>query len=120
MKRALILGIGAMLVTATVAAAQGKPAAAAAQATGQTTVGANFVDANGDGICDNFQAGRRGAGQGQRQGQGRGMGRGQGNGTHIGPQDGTGFGAPAGAGAGTGTGICDGTGPKGRGRGPRK
>jgi hypothetical protein len=114
MKRALILGLGALLMTAAVASAQGRPAAP--PTTGQTTVGANFVDANGDGICDNFQAGKRGAGQGQ--GQGMGYGRGKGNGTHVGPQDGTGFGKAAGAGAGTG--ICDGTGPKGKGRGPRK
>jgi hypothetical protein len=114
MKRALILGLGALLVTATVAAAQDKPVAAP-RATGQATVGAKFVDANGDGICDNFQNGTRGA---NAQGQGKGYGRGKGNGTHVGPQDGTGFGAAAGA--GTGTGICDGTGPKGRGRGPRR
>jgi hypothetical protein len=114
MKRALILGLGALLVTATMAAAQGKPAAAP-KANGQATVGANFVDANGDGICDNFQNGTRGA---NGQGQGKGYGRGKGNGTHVGPQDGTGFGAAAGAGSGTG--ICDGTGPKGKGRGPRR
>ena len=86
MKRALILGLGALLVTAAAASAQGRPAAP--PTTGQTSVGANFVDANGDGICDNFQAGKRGAGQGQ----GMGYGRGKGNGTHVGPQDGTGFG----------------------------
>jgi hypothetical protein len=114
MKRALILGLGALLVTATIAAAQGRPAAAP-KATGKAAVGANFVDANGDGICDNFQNGTRGAGG---QGQGKGYGGGKGNGTHVGPQDGTGFGAPAGAGGGTG--ICDGTGPKGKGRGPRR
>ncbi len=114
MKRALILGLGALLVTATMAAAQGRPAAAP-KAGGQTAVGANFVDANGDGICDTFQNGTRGA---NGQGQGKGYGRGKGNGTHVGPQDGTGFGAPAGA--GTGTGVCDGTGPKGKGRGPRR
>lgn len=114
MTRALILGLGALLVTAAVASAQSRPAAAP-KATGQATVGANFVDANGDGICDNFQSGARGA---NGQGQGKGYGRGKGNGTHVGPQDGTGFGVQAGA--GTGTGICDGTGPKGKGRGPRR
>jgi hypothetical protein len=108
MKRALILGLGALLVTATMAAAQGRPAAAP-KANGQAIVGAAFVDANGDGICDNLQNGTRGA---NAQGQGKG------NGTHVGPQDGTGFGAAAGAGSGTG--ICDGTGPKGKGRGPRR
>jgi hypothetical protein len=113
MKRAVILGLGALLVTASLAAAQGRPVAPPAVGQGQA-VGPNFVDADGDGICDNFQAGKRGAGQGQ----GKGYGRGKGNGTHVGPQDGTGFGKAAGAGAGTG--ICDGTGPKGKGRGPRR
>jgi hypothetical protein len=112
MKRALILGLGALVATATIVAAQGKPVTAP-RAGGQATVCANFIDANGDGICDNFQNGTRGA-----NGQGKGFGRGKGNGTHVGPQDETGFGAPAGAGAGTG--ICDGTGPKGKGRGPRR
>jgi hypothetical protein len=114
MKRAVIFALGALIVTAALAAAQGKPAAAP-KAGGQTTAGANFVDANGDGICDNFQNGTRGA---NGQGQGKGCGRGKGNGRHVGSQDGTGVGAPAGA--GTGTGICDGTGPKGKGRGPRR
>ena len=114
MKRALILALGALLVTAAMAAAQGRPAAAP-KAGGQATVGAKFVDANGDGICDNFQNGTRGA---NGQGLGKGHGRGKGNGTHGGPQDGTGVGAPAGA--GTGAGVCDGTGPKGKGRGPRR
>jgi len=114
MKRALILGLGVLIVTAAIAAAQGKPVAAP-QTSGQATVGANFVDANGDGICDNFQNGTRGA---NGKGQGICRGRGKGNGTHGGPQDGTGVGAPAGA--GTGAGVCDGTGPKGKGRGPRR
>ena len=114
MNRALILGLAALLATATIAAAQGRPAAAP-KTGGQATVGASFIDANGDGICDNFQNGTRGA---NAQGQGKGYGRGKGNGTHVGPQDGTGFGAPASA--GTRTGICDGTGPKGKGRGPRR
>jgi hypothetical protein len=116
MKRALILGLGALVATATIVAAQGKPVTTP-KATGQAAVCANFIDANGDGVCDNFQNGTRGA-NGQGQGQGKGYGRGKGNGTHVGPQDGRGFGAPAGAGAGTG--ICDGTGPKGKGRGPRR
>jgi hypothetical protein len=113
MNRALILGLGTLFLTATVASAQNPPTPVPQNA--GTTVGANFVDANGDGICDNFQAGKRGP-NGKGQGMGKGHGRGQGNGSHMGPQDGTGFGARAGA--GTGTGICDGTGPKGR--GPRK
>jgi hypothetical protein len=43
---------------------------------------------------------------------GFGPGNGSGN-SGIGPRDGTGFGKAAGA----GTGVCDGTGPKGKGRG---
>jgi hypothetical protein len=114
MKRALILALGALWVTAAMASAQGTPPPVQ-QAKVKATAGANFVDANGDGICDNFQSGARGA---NGQGQGHAYGRGKGDGTHVGPKDGTGFGARAGA--GTGTGICDGTGPKGRGRGGRR
>jgi hypothetical protein len=93
------------LVVATASAQAQSPVRPAGQG---TTVGPNFVDANGDGICDLFQSGNR---------QGQGGGKAQ-RGKRLGPQDGSGYGAPAGA--GTGTGICDGTGPKGKGRGPRK
>jgi hypothetical protein len=112
MKRALILGLGALLVTAAMASAQTAPPPRQ-QAQVKASVGPNFVDANGDGICDNVQSGVRGA-----NGQGKAYGRGKGDGTHVGPKDGTGFGARAGA--GTGTGICDGTGPKGQGKGRRR
>ncbi|MBZ0180526.1 MAG: hypothetical protein K8F36_14670 [Melioribacteraceae bacterium] len=75
----------------------------------------NWVDADGDGICDNFGT--------ENQGQGRKFGRmnkggnsdgrgGYGDGSGIRPQDGTGFGP----GNGNGTGVCDGTGPKGNSR----
>ena len=111
MKRALILGLGALLVTATMASAQGRPAAP--PAAGQPTVGANFVDADGDGICD-LQATRAG----QKRGYGHGPGDGTGN-RGAGPKDGTGYGAMSGAGKGAGTGICTGTGPQGQGRGFR-
>jgi len=106
MKRAMILAIGIVAIATAMTYAQ---APSAQQPPAKPTVGAHFVDANGDGICDNFQ-------NGTPQGPGKGMGRGKGQG--MGPHDGSGFGAPAGA--GTGTGDCDGTGPKGRGRGPRK
>ncbi len=114
MKRALILGLGALLVTAAMASAQTAPPQRQ-QAQVKASVGPNFIDANGDGICDNFQTGARGV---NGQAKGKGYGRGKGDGTHVGPKDGTGFGARAGA--GTGTGVCDGTGPKGRGKGPRR
>jgi hypothetical protein len=108
MKRAWILAVGILALSAAAAFAQ--TPTTPQQPPAGTTVGAKFVDANGDGICDNFQAGNR-------QGQGNGMAR---RGKRMGPQDGSGFGAPAGAGTGTGTGNCDGTGPKGKGRGPRR
>jgi len=105
MKRTLALAIGILVLSAAAASAQSPTTS---QPPSGTTVGANFVDANGDGICDLFQSGNR---------QGQGGGKAQ-RGKRLGPQDGSGYGAPAGA--GTGTGICDGTGPKGKGRGPRK
>jgi len=107
MKRTLILALGILAVSASAAFAQ---TPTTPQPRAGTAVGANFVDANGDGICDQFQAGNR---------QGQGGGQAQ-RGKRLGPKDGSGFGAQAGAGAGTGTGICDGTGPKGKGRGPRR
>lgn len=69
----------------------------------------NWVDADGDGICDNFgTAAQSGNVNGKRYGLKNGTG------TQPRPQDGTGFGAKAGM--GTGTGTCDGTGPKGAAR----
>lgn len=81
-----------------------------------------WVDANGDGICDNFGTANQGSGKAMRgsgkmnknngQGAGQGLGKGLGDGSGIRPQDGTGFGR----GNGSGTGVCDGTGPKGSGK----
>ena len=51
MTRALMLGLGALLVTAAAVSAQSTPAAAP-KATGHATVGAHVVDGNGDGIGD--------------------------------------------------------------------
>ncbi|MFH1198348.1 MAG: hypothetical protein V1720_21785 [bacterium] len=65
----------------------------------------NWVDANGDGICDNFGTTNQGSGKG------KGYGKKDGTGNHVRPQDGTGYGKKG----GNGTGICDGTGSKGRG-----
>ena len=84
--------------------------------------GAQFVDQNGDGVCDNF-----GTKSGQKMGnsaKGKRSGPGDGTGNMgQGPKDGTGYGKSAGNGTGicdgtgpkggTGTGVCDGTGPKG-------
>ena len=80
------------------------------QAKAQT--GPLFVDADGDGICDNLGA-RLGQGKGRMNAMhGKHYGPGDGTGNQgIRPMDGTGFGP----GNGQGTGVCDGTGPKGRG-----
>jgi hypothetical protein len=107
-----------------------------AQTTGKKS-GKAFVDINGDGICDNFQAGygfdddgdgipngqdpdyvklKDGSGKKFMQGNlvknkfgngSYGPGDGTGN-SGLGPRDGTGYGP------GSGTGTCDGTGPKGK------
>jgi hypothetical protein len=118
MKRVLILGVAALIALVAVdASAQSRQAGPPVAGQAQTTVGPNFIDNDGDGICDRFQTGTRpGSGQGIANGRGNGYGRGKGDGTRIGPQDGTGFGPGPAAGGGT----CDGTGPKGKGRGPRR
>jgi len=67
----------------------------------------NWVDANGDGICDNFGTSLQGSNSG------KGYGKKDGTGTGTRPQDGTGYGKKGGNGTGLGTGVCDGTGPKG-------
>jgi hypothetical protein len=107
MKRSMTLGIVALVVLfASTAMAQTR---AAARQQGQAAaVGPNFVDQDGDGICDYYQTGTRPTnGQGGMSRRGRGDG--SGTGTRVGPQDGTGFGR----GAAAGSGVCDGTGPKG-------
>lgn len=82
-----------------------------------------WVDADGDGICDNFGTENQGVGRAnmgaQKMGNpnpgtpmGLGLGNGLGDGSGLRPQDGTGFGA----GNGTGTGVCDGTGASTGGR----
>jgi len=125
MKKVLILTFAVLLIGAMTASAQTSQSTqnrqqTMTQARNATNVGPNFVDANGDGICDNFQAGTRAGRMGAGpKGAGRRGGWGPGDGTGnqgVGPKDGTGFGP------GPGSGLCDGTGPKGfgRGRGPRK
>lgn len=66
----------------------------------------NWVDANGDGICDNVGTSAQG-----KMNSGKGFGKKDGTGNPLRPQDGTGFGAKNGN--LTGTGVCDGSGPKG-------
>ncbi len=82
----------------------------------------NWVDANGDGVCDNVGAGygdgtgtrpQNGTGFGKKSGNGAGAGLGNGTGTR--PQDGTGFGKKN----GSGTGNSDGTQTSRKGSGRR-
>jgi hypothetical protein len=103
MKRMLI--VVAVLGVATVMAGP-----AGAQGTvPPTTAGPGFVDANGDGVCDNCTGTPRGQGQKVRKGKG-GSGAGSGTGQQgMGPRDGSGYGRGGG-------GNCNGTGPKGQGR----
>ena len=75
---------------------------------GTSTQGPNWIDADGDGICDNVGTSARNQmkdvnGKGQKGNKKGGLG----DGTGLRPQDGTGFGS------GNGTGVCDETGPKG-------
>ena len=82
-----------------------------------TQTGPNWVDENGDGICDNYGTANQGTGKrhgrrGQGMNNGTGTRGGYGNGTGLRPQDGTGLGRKGGN--ATGTGTCDGTGPKGK------
>jgi hypothetical protein len=112
MKRVMILTFGAMLAWAATGRAQDDPPAADPKPPAQSQVGPNFVDNDGDGICDRYQErGRTRSGKSAR--RGRGPGDGSGN-RGVGPRDGSGYGP--GSGAGPGTGNCDGTGPKGQGR----
>ncbi|MBK8943980.1 MAG: hypothetical protein IPM32_01800 [Ignavibacteriae bacterium] len=73
--------------------------------TGDVVHGPNWVDADGDGICDNVGTGNQG------KGAGKGYGIKDGSGAKVQPQDGSGYGK--GNGAGNGTGVCDGSGSKG-------
>ncbi len=75
---------------------------------GTTGQGINWVDADGDGICDNFGT------ENQGMGNGKGYGLKDGSGSGVRPQDGTGYGKMNGAGSGSG--VCDGSGPKGSSR----
>jgi hypothetical protein len=91
-------------------------AAAQQKGTGTGKRSTQFVDQNGDGVCDNF-----GTKTGQHMGnsaQGKGYGPGNGTGNMgVGPKDGTGYGAKTGTcngtGVCTGSGVCDGSGAQG-------
>jgi hypothetical protein len=112
MTRTILLAFFFGLGVASWVAAQTPPTTVPPQA--GATVGANFVDADGDGICD-----LKGTRSGERRGKGYGPGNGTGNG-RVGPQDGSGYGP----GTGPGSAICNGTGQgkqarQGQGRGRR-
>lgn len=76
-----------------------------AQTVGNPNKGAktNWVDANGDGICDNVGTSAQGAGVG------KGFGKKDGTGTPVQPKDGTGYGAKNHS-ANSGTALGSGTG----------
>ena len=85
---------------------------------------ANWVDANGDGICDNGTGTAQGTqnknkkmnkGANKGTGSGEALGNGRGDGSGQRPQDGTGFGKKSGG----GTGNCDGTQASRKGSGRR-
>ena len=109
MKRLMIVGLAAM---GAIALASGAPVGADEEPAGEkpAAVGQSFVDADGDGVCDNCTGVSRGRGQGQGQkarGEGRGSGPRNGSGSQVGPRDGSGS-------AQGPRGQCDGTGPKGQ------
>lgn len=76
---------------------------------GTNSQGPNWIDVDGDGICDNNglgNSGKKNKGTNKKGGNKKRNG-GFGDGTGVGPQDGSGFGL------GNGSGNCDGTGSKG-------
>jgi hypothetical protein len=103
MKRLVILAValGAVMVMAGGASAQPTIPPPA----NPPVVGPNFLDANGDGICDNCTGTGQGQGKKARKGKG-GNGPADGTGNQgVGPRDGSGYGP------GAGSGNCTGTGP---------
>jgi hypothetical protein len=106
----MILTLGATLACVAVASAQTSPPPAGPNPPAQTRVCPNFVDDDGDGICDRYVV-RQQARTGKHGRHGYGPGDGTGN-PGVGPRDGSGYGP----GSGPGSGNCDGTGPKGKGR----
>jgi hypothetical protein len=112
MKRLTIVAgaLGTLLLLAGAVRAQAPNPPSQAPATARP----GFVDANGDGVCDNCTGTPQGQGQKVRQGKG-GFGPGNGTGSQgVGPRDGSGYGQAS------GRGTCNGTGQKGRGRGGRR
>jgi hypothetical protein len=110
--RTFFITLGLVLLVSTAGFAEQRGGPGGPPPSQAKDVGPNFVDADGDGICDLYQANggqRRGMGLGPRDGSGR---------RGVGPRDGTGYGP----GRGNGAGICDGTakGRLGQGAGQRR
>lgn len=84
--------------------------------TGQTTQGPSWVDADGDGICDNVGTENQGTGAGA----GEGLGLKDGSGSKLRPQDGSGFGKGTRTKSSARTADCDGTGFSAEGTNTRK
>ena len=80
MKTKLFITAAALIVLATLASAQDK-AANQDQQNPTNNRGVAWVDANNDGICDNFEARREGNFKGRGQGNMRGAGQGTGSGS---------------------------------------
>jgi len=101
----LIFGLG--LLAGDMFAQKANPAAG--QQENNLRLRTQFIDENGDGICDRSADGTRPQdGTGNKYHRGAGQGQGQGNGTGWGNSSFRGGQGPF------GTGICDGTGPKGQ------
>jgi hypothetical protein len=113
MKRLMIVGLAAMGALALASGTSVRAADEESTKEKPTAVGRNFVDADGDGVCDNCTGVSRGQGQGRKARAGnRGHGPRDGSGNQVGPRDGSGRGRGS-------RGQCDGTGPKGRRQGRR-
>ncbi len=103
MKRTALLTIAVVFSVLFLASTANAQTTGSGQGKGVKT---NWVDANGDGICDNFGTSNQGS-----MNSGKGFGKKDGTGNPLRPQNGTGYGAKGGN--LTGTGVCDGSGPKG-------
>jgi hypothetical protein len=115
MKTRLFFSAITFMALAVIASAQtaGQSGSPAGKARAQ---GSAWVDANNDGICDNYQSGVRhgrgpGNGQGQAAAAGRGSGPGKGQGLHNGQGRRQSTAAGTGQGRGSGQGRFNGRGP---------
>jgi hypothetical protein len=115
MKTRIFLTLLAMMAFTVAANAQNTGADKSAPA--NTPTGVEYVDANNNGICDNFENGTSNIQTGQRNWQFRGQAPGVGAGWGPGNRPGVGWGQGRGPGAGWGPAMRQGFGP-GQGRGP--